>query len=99
MTTAAKGNGRVAEVAKVFFRLGLIGFGGPAAHIAIMPDDVARRRAWLDDDSFLELHGATIPIPGPNSTEMAIHPGYFRASWSGLIVGGVSFRLRGMGWR
>jgi chromate transporter len=93
VTTGAERKGRVAEVAKVFFRLGLIGFGGPAAHIAMMRDDVVRRRGWLDDDSFLDLLGATNLIPGPNSTEMAIHLGYLRAGWPGLIAGGVSFML------
>ena len=88
--------GNVREVVEVFLRLGLIGFGGPAAHIAMMRDDVVRRRQWLDDDAFLDLLGATNLIPGPNSTEMAIHLGYLRAGWPGLVAGGVSFMLPAM---
>jgi chromate transporter len=87
---------RLREVIQVFLRLGLIGFGGPAAHVAMMRDDVVRRRRWLDDDAFLDLLGATNLIPGPNSTEMAIHLGYLRAGWPGLIAGGASFILPAM---
>lgn len=87
---------RLREVIQVFLRLGLIGFGGPAAHVAMMRDDVVRRRRWLDDDAFLDLLGATNLIPGPNSTEMAIHLGYQRAGWPGLIAGGASFILPAM---
>jgi chromate transporter len=87
---------RLREVAQVFLRLGLIGFGGPAAHIAMMRDDVVQRRRWLDDDAFLDLLGATNLIPGPNSTEMSIHLGYLRAGWPGLIVGGVCFIVPAM---
>jgi chromate transporter len=83
--------GRVAEVAKLFLTLGVIGFGGPAAHIALMRDEVVRRRQWLDDTEFLEMVGATNLIPGPNSTELAIHLGHRRAGWRGLLVGGVCF--------
>ncbi|HET7009978.1 MAG TPA: chromate efflux transporter [Anaerolineales bacterium] len=93
MTAPADGRRNLAEVLQVFLRLGVAGFGGPAAHIAMMRDDVVRRRGWLDDDAFLDLLGATNLIPGPNSTEMAIHLGYLRAGWRGLIVGGVSFIL------
>jgi len=66
-------------------------FGGPAAHISMMHDDVVKRRKWMDDQRFLDLLGATQLIPGPNSTEMAIHIGYLRAGWSGLIIGGLCF--------
>ena len=79
------------EVASLFLKLGLTAFGGPAAHIAIMREEVVRRRKWVDDGHFLDLLGATNLIPGPNSTEMAIHLGFVRAGWAGLIVGGVCF--------
>ena len=85
--------GRLTEVLNVFLRLGTLGFGGPAAHVAMMREEVVRRRGWLNEDSFLDLLGATNLIPGPNSTEMAIHLGYLRAGWQGLIVGGLSFIL------
>jgi chromate transporter len=81
------------EVAGVFLKLGATAFGGPAAHIAIMEDEVVRRRGWLTHAEFLDLLGATNLIPGPNSTEMAIHPGYRRAGWGGLLVAGVCFIL------
>lgn len=81
----------LAEVAGLFLRLGFTAFGGPAAHIAIMHDEVVQRRKWLTDEQFLDLLGATNLIPGPNSTEMAIHIGYVRAGWPGLILGGACF--------
>jgi len=81
------------EVAALFLKLGFTAFGGPAAHIAIMHDEVVVRRKWLTDEQFLDLLGATNLIPGPNSTEMAIHIGYVRAGWPGLIVGGLGFIL------
>jgi chromate transporter len=77
----------------LFLKLGTIGFGGPAAHIAMMEDEVVRRRRWLTHDEFLDLLGATNLIPGPNSTEMAIHIGHRRAGWKGLVVAGISFIL------
>src|SRR5688572_6270091 len=80
----------------LFLKLGIIGFGGPAAHIAMMRDEVVRRRRWLDDARFLDLLGMTNLIPGPNSTEMTIHLGYLRAGWAGLIVGGACFILPAM---
>lgn len=79
------------EVAWVFAKLGTIGFGGPAAHVAMMQDEVVRRRGWVTQERFLDLLGATNLIPGPNSTEMAIHLGRVRAGWGGLIVGGACF--------
>jgi chromate transporter len=82
---------RLREVGTQFLRLGLVAFGGPAAHIGMMRDEFVRRRKWLDDQSFLDYIGATNLIPGPNSTEMAIHLGYLRAGWRGLILAGVSF--------
>ncbi len=72
-------------------KLGVIGFGGPAAHIAMMRDEVVRRRGWLDDAEFLDLVGATNLIPGPNSTELAIHLGHRRAGTRGLLTAGVCF--------
>ncbi len=83
----------VAEVAALFLRLGFTAFGGPAAHIGIMHDEVVVKRKWLTDEEFLDLLGATNLIPGPNSTEMAIHIGYVRAGWPGLILGGLGFLL------
>ena len=87
---------RLAEVAKLFLRLGITAFGGPAAHIGIMHDEVVKRRQWLTDEAFLDLVGATNLIPGPNSTEMAIHIGFLRAGWPGLVIGGVCFILPAM---
>jgi chromate transporter len=84
------------EVGALFLKLGLTAFGGPAAHIAMFRDEVVRRRKWVDDQHFLDLLGATNLIPGPNSTEMAIHLGYVRAGWAGLIVGGACFILPAM---
>jgi chromate transporter len=77
----------------LFLKLGATAFGGPAAHIAMMEDEVVRRRGWLTREEFLDLLGATNLIPGPNSTEMAIHIGWRRARWPGLIVAGVCFIL------
>lgn len=88
--------GRWPEVAGLFLRLGLLAFGGPAAHIALMRDEVVRRRRWVTDEHFLDLLGATNLIPGPNSTEMAIHIGFLRAGWAGLIAGGLAFTLPAM---
>ena len=74
-------------------RLGLTAFGGPAAHIAMLREQVVVRRRWMSDDEFADLLGATNLIPGPNSTEMVIHAGFVRAGWRGLILGGVLFIL------
>ncbi|MEH2053106.1 chromate efflux transporter [Nostoc sp.] len=84
---------RLVELANLFFKLGVIGFGGPVAHIAMIEDEVVKRRQWLTREHFLDLLGATNLIPGPNSTEMAIHIGYIYAGWLGLIVSGVCFVL------
>src|SRR5262245_27203702 len=81
------------ELAGLFLKLGTIAFGGPAAHIAMMEDEVVRRRQWLTREEFLDLLGATNLIPGPNSTEMAIHIGRQRAGWLGLILAGACFIL------
>lgn len=76
---------------RLFLRLGLTAFGGPAAHIAMMQREVVDKRKWMDHTQFLDLIGATNLIPGPNSTEMAIHIGQERAGWKGLLVAGACF--------
>jgi chromate transporter len=81
------------ELAWLFLRLGTTAFGGPAAHIAMMDDEVVRRRRWLSREEFLDLLGATNLIPGPNSTEMVMHIGHRRAGWRGLLVAGLCFIL------
>jgi len=81
------------ELAWLFLRLGATAFGGPAAHVAMMQDEVVRRRKWLTEERFLDLLGATNLIPGPNSTEMAIHIGWDRRRWAGLVVAGLAFIL------
>jgi chromate transporter len=81
------------EVAKLFLKLGIIGFGGPAVHISMMQEEVVVKKKWLSEQHFLDLIGATNLIPGPNSTEMAIHIGHERAGWKGLIVAGICFIL------
>lgn len=89
MADAAK----LKELAVLFLKLGTIGFGGPAAHVALMRQEVVENRQWLTDEEFLDLNSACNLIPGPNSTELAIHIGYERAGWPGLIVAGVCFIL------
>jgi chromate transporter len=81
------------ELAGLFTRLGLTAFGGPAAHIAMMQKEVVDKRGWMDHQHFLDLIGATNLIPGPNSTEMAIHIGHERGGWKGLLVAGCCFIL------
>ena len=81
------------ELAALFLRLGVTAFGGPAAHIAMMRDEVVDRRRWLTDQEFLDLVAATNLIPGPNSTELAIHLGYRRGGLPGLALAGVCFIL------
>lgn len=81
------------DLAKLFLKLGIIGFGGPAAHIAMMREEVVVRRKWLTEQHFLDLIGATNLIPGPNSTEMAIHVGHEKAGWKGLLIAGLCFIL------
>lgn len=85
--------GNVGEVVRLCGKLGVIAFGGPAAHIAMLEDEAVTRRKWLSRDHFLDLVGATNLIPGPNSTEMMIHVGYQRAGWPGLLAAGISFVL------
>lgn len=79
------------EVAGLFFKLGSIAFGGPAAHIAMMEKEIVEKRKWMDHQHFLDLIGATNLIPGPNSSEMAMHCGHERAGWKGLIIAGITF--------
>jgi chromate transporter len=96
MTTSPPTARPLREVALLFLRLGFTAFGGPAAHIAMMRDEVVTRRHWLTDAEFADLLGATNLIPGPNSTEMAIHLGYLRAGRAGLAVAGACFILPAM---
>ena len=77
---------KLKEIALLFFRLGITAFGGPAAHISMMEDEVVTKRRWMTREHFLDLVGATNLIPGPNSTEMAIHCGYHYAGIPGLIA-------------
>lgn len=84
-------NDKLKEVALLFFKLGSIAFGGPAAHIAMMEDELVKKRNWMTQQHFLDLVGATNLIPGPNSTEMTMHCGHERAGWKGLIVAGACF--------
>lgn len=87
---------KLKELATVFFRLGAIAFGGPAAHIAMMDDEIVVRRRWLSRAKLLDLIGVTNLLPGPNSTELAIHIGYEQAGWRGLFVAGSCFILPAM---
>lgn len=96
VTSKADRNTRLRELVALFLKLGVVGFGGPAAHIAMMEDEVVRRRQWLTRERFLDLLGATNLIPGPNSTEMALHIGQQRAGFPGLIVAGACFILPAM---
>jgi chromate transporter len=86
-----KGGDELWELARLFTKLGFIAFGGPAAHIAMMRYEVVERRGWLSEQEFLDLNGATNLIPGPNSTELAIHIGRVRAGWRGFLVAGACF--------
>src|SRR3972149_11802471 len=80
-------------LAGLFLKLGFTAFGGPAAHIAMLHDEVVVRRKWLGEQEFLDLLGATNLIPGPNSTELAIHIGQRQAGWRGLLLAGLCFIL------
>ena len=91
--TVRKDHTSISELTLLFLRLGFTAFGGPAAHIALMKEEVVVRRQWLTETEFLDLLGATNLIPGPNSTEMAIHIGYLRGRWIGLVVAGLCFIL------
>jgi chromate transporter len=84
------------EVAAVFLKLGTLGFGGPAAHVAMMRQEVVERRAWVTEQEFLDALSVTGVIPGPGSTQMAIYLARRRAGWPGLVVGGACFILPAM---
>lgn len=84
-------NNNLKEVALVFFKMGLIAFGGPAAHIAMMEQEIVEKRKWITPEHFLDLIGATNLIPGPNSTEMTMHCGHEKAGFAGLVVAGMAF--------
>ena len=88
-----KDKNELKEVAWLFLKLGFTAFGGPAAHMAMMQEEVVKKRKWLSEQHFLDLIGATNLIPGPNSTEMAIHIGQERAGWRGLVAAGICFIL------
>src|ERR1039458_2931404 len=83
--------GRLRELASLFLKLGTISFGGPAAHIALLEEEIVRTRQWVTRQQFLDMLGAANLIPGPTSTEMAINVGFVRAGWAGLCVAGASF--------
>lgn len=78
-------------MAGVFLRLGFTAFGGPAAHIAMMREEMVQRRKWVSPERFVDLIGLANMLPGPTSTEVAIYLGYLRAGWVGLVLGGVCF--------
>ncbi|MCC7377745.1 MAG: chromate efflux transporter [Chitinophagaceae bacterium] len=88
-----KDNSHLKEIAKLFLRLGFTAFGGPAAHTAMMRNEIVIKRNWLTDQQFLDLMGATNLIPGPNSTELAIHIGKEKGGWKGLLIAGSCFIL------
>jgi chromate transporter len=89
MSTNTKGN--LKEIATVFFKLGSTAFGGPAAHIAMMEEEIIQKRKWMSHQHFLDLMGITNLIPGPNSTEMTMHCGHERGGWKGLFIAGICF--------
>src|SRR5215207_9473645 len=81
------------SLASLFLKLGTVAFGGPAVHIAMMRNEVVQRLRWMGEQAFLDLVGASSLIPGPNSTELAIHVGRTRAGWRGLVISGACFIL------
>lgn len=83
----------LSELGRIFLKLGATGFGGPAAHVAMMRKEFVEKRQWVNDQEFMDLVGATQLIPGPNSTELAIHLGFLKAGWKGLVLAGVAFIL------
>jgi chromate transporter len=92
-SSAAPNRASLSDLARFFLRLGTTAFGGPAAHIAIMEDELVRRRRWVSREKFLDMLGASNLIPGPSSSELAIHIGYLLAGWPGLLVAGICFIL------
>ncbi len=95
-TPSASSVSELKQIALSFLRLGTIAFGGPAAHIAMMEEEFVRRRGWVSRADFLDVLGASNLIPGPSSTEMAIHIGHQRAGWRGLVIAGVCFIVPAM---
>ncbi|HEV8495854.1 MAG TPA: chromate efflux transporter [Gemmatimonadaceae bacterium] len=93
MATSAHANVSRRDIAGVFLKLGTIAFGGPAAHIAMMEEEIVVRRKWLSRQAFLDYLGATNLIPGPNSTELAIHIGHVCGGPIGLLIAGACFIL------
>lgn len=83
--------GTLGELARVFLKLGLLGFGGPAAHLALFDEELVERRGWLGREQLVDLIGLTNLIPGPNSTEVVLHVGLLRGGWRGLLVAGACF--------
>ena len=81
----------LASLAGLMLRLAITAFGGPAAHTAMMHREVVLKRQWMEEQQFLDLMGATNLIPGPNSTELAIHIGKERGGWAGLLIAGACF--------
>src|SRR5580692_2713713 len=92
-SSAAPNRASLSDLARFFLRLGTTAFGGPAAHIGIMEDELVRRRRWVSREKFLDMLGASNLIPGPSSSELAIHIGYLLAGWPGLLVAGICFIL------
>ena len=88
---------RVGEVARLFLRLGVTGFGGPSAHVALMEDECVRVRRWVTREEFADMLGAANVLPGPSSTELAMMPGFRRAGWIGLVVATGLLRVTGGG--
>jgi chromate transporter len=84
---------KLLSVTGLFLKLGTISFGGPAAHISLIEQEVVHKRGWMDREHFLDMLAATNLVPGPNATEMAIHIGYLRAGWPGLFAAGIAFIL------
>ena len=89
----AQGESSIAEIFGFFLRLGLTGFGGPAAHIALMEREAVERREWVSREQFLDLVGGCNLLPGPSSTQVAMALGYTRSGWIGLVAAGACFIL------
>src|SRR5580658_8661290 len=94
--TGQSSGGELKQIALSFLRLGATAFGGPAAHIAMMEEEFVRRRRWVSHADFLDMLGASNLVPGPSSTEVAIHIGHQQRGWRGLLVAGVCFILPAM---
>ena len=96
MTELVDRQRRLEAVAAVFLRLGFTAFGGPAAALAMMRQEVVLKRKWLSEDEFLDFWGISNLVPGPNATELAIHIGYRYAGWPGLLVAGICYIVPAM---